>query len=230
MPRIIGQPNYRTIVKGRVVLKGTPPPEKETPVPDDYPCQPPEPPVLKTHNFIVGTNAGLANTVVQPVRLGSEASRVIQFTEVTNELVLTECRLEPAFTVVVGGQQLKIRDTLGVSHVLLSAMGEIEVPPQETVSLPTRLNSDSPVTIACKTHPWEQSQVWFQSVLPFTITDANGNFSITNVAPGDYLLVATHWSGNSSQKTSQKISVRPGRTNSIDLIIQAPATETAAQF
>jgi len=224
LPRIVGQPNFRNVVKGRVILKGTPPPERETPVPADYPCPPPNPPVLKTRFFVVGTNGGLANTAVL---LTGDSKKTFQFSEVTNELVFTNCRLEPAFSLVIWGQQLRVRDTLGISH----SLGDVEIAPRGTVSLTSRVKSASPVTFACKSHPWEQAQVWFETpVLPFTITDANGNFSMTNLPPGDYTLVATHWSGNSEQKASQKLSVRPGRTNSVDLVIQAPSPETAAQF
>ena len=225
LPRIIDQPNYRTVVKGRVTLKGTPPPEKETPVPADYPCPPPEPPVLRTRYFLVGTNSGLANTVVQLV---GDYTRTFQVADVTNELVFADCRLEPAFSVVLRGQQLRVRDALGLSHVL----DEVEIPPEESVLLRARVRADLPVTMTCKTHPWEQAQVWYQSpaALPFTITDGNGAFSLTNVPPGDYTLLATHWSGPQAQRSSQKLIVRGGRTNSVDLIIQAPAPETAARF
>ena len=233
LPRIIGQPNYRTVVKGRVILKGTPPPEKETPVPADYPCPPPEPPVLKTRFFVLGTNGGLANTIVyfSP----RETKSPPQLSNETNELVFTDCRLEPAFSIVVPGQSWRARDTLGLNHemegVTSNPQDTIEIAAGSSVLLPSRVASKTPVTVKCKLHPWETAQVGFAAPrFMFTITDRKGEFSVTNVPPGEYDLDATHWSGTVAQTSSQRISVRPGRTNSVDLVIQAPATETAAQF
>src|SRR5215472_3466657 len=42
LPPLIGRPKYRTCVKGKVTLKGSPPPERERPVPADYPCERPD--------------------------------------------------------------------------------------------------------------------------------------------------------------------------------------------
>src|SRR5204863_9880310 len=41
-------------------------------------------------------------------------------------------------------------------------------------------------------HPWEFAYISIMANPFFAITDKNGNFTITNVPPGDYVLEAVH--------------------------------------
>jgi len=232
VPRIVGQPNYQTAVRGRVILQGTPPPEQATPLPAEYPCALPEPPVLRTHYFS-GTNGGLANTVVY---IASGLTQAIQPPETASELVLTNCRIEPSFNVIVRGQGLRMRDAEGLQHVFdglgfaTNQPAPIEIAARGSATLRTLIYSTNPIPLTCKLHPWESSDIWFISSTFFGVTDKNGAYTITNIPPGNYVLEAAHWSGLAVQKVSKKITIRPDQTTSAFLVIQAPSPETAGRF
>ena len=232
LPRIVGQPNYRTVVKGRVILQGTPPPEQEVQLPGDYPCAMPEPAVLRTHYFS-GTNNGLANTVVY---IASGLNQPLQVPERTSEFVLTNCRIEPAFNVLVRGQGLRLRDTEGLEHLFdglgfaTNRPGQVELSAGGSATLRTLVYSTNPIPVTCKLHPWETADAWFISSTYYGISSGNGGFSITNVPPGTYQLEAAHWSGAVVQKVSKQITVRQDQATSAVFLIQAPTRETAGRF
>lgn len=81
-----------------------------------------------------------------------------------------------------------------------------------------------PIRFSCDIHPWMFAYVSVLEHPFFAVTDRDGNFSITNAPPGDYVLEAYHVKthGNHTGET-QAISVTSGQTTTANFTIELPA-------
>ena len=78
--------------------------------------------------------------------------------------------------------------------------------------------------ITCDEHPWEKAVI---SVVPhpiFALTDANGNFAITNVPPGKYVLRALHRGVTSTNGLIREVTAGKSEIVPLNFVVNAPGS------
>lgn len=70
-----------------------------------------------------------------------------------------------------------------------------------------------PIAVKCDAHPWMHAW-WLSMDQPyFAVTDADGNFKITDLPPGDYEVEI--WQGELGKKT-EKVTIKPKEDTKVD--------------
>ncbi len=174
-------------INGKVTYQGEVPTKRIIPTKDQQVCgEPRDEPLVK-----VGPDKGVAETIVylKGVAKGKPLEKPAQKPEIVNH----NCRFEPhvqAFpvgTVVIVNADPVMHNTHGfldkqtVFNVALPVKGQrIEKP----------LNKPGIMRIECDTHGWMQSWVLAAENPYYAVTRKDGTFSIADVPPGSYTLVA----------------------------------------
>ena len=183
-------------VTGRVLLRGTPPPEKAIVL--DAACAALQPAPITTRHYVVGEGGGLADVFVY-VKAG--APSVAAPTSGTLPLLdQVNCEYQPYIIGVQAGQGLNVRNSDGLLHnvhVLAKAPGNRERNIGQPVKgMVSRLVFDKPevfVQFKCDVHPWMFAYVGVVDHPWFAVTDRSGSFALPSGLPaGQYTLAAVH--------------------------------------
>ena len=220
-----GPINYGTAIHGTVRLRGSAPPE--TTFDPAGSCNAEAGQTLSTRFFVIDPKGGLADTLVF---LSSFSSKpFVLLPSVTNQIVFTNCQLEPYINVWTFNQAVSVAETSGLGHTLRikNTYGQTrevrDISAGENLPLDLKLTPDF-MTMTCDLHPWELS---FAAVLIhpfFTVTDAHGEFTITNVPPGKYTVEAMHRDGSSRRiSSSTEVVVRQQKTAQVDFTLNVPS-------
>jgi plastocyanin len=185
-------PNAATVA-GLVKFEGAAPKMPNLQMSADPYCasqhQAPEP----DEEVIVGPAGELANVIVY-VKNGP-ATPVPAQAAVLDQL---GCKYVPHVTAVQAGQQIQIKNsdnTLHNVHAMPAVNGQFNEgqPVQGMVSTKKFDKVEpTPFRIKCDVHGWMKS---YMAVLPnsfHSVSQGNGSFSIANLPPGSYTLVAWH--------------------------------------
>jgi hypothetical protein len=215
-----------------VVLNGTPPPENPIALLGANPqCGPLQHGLITTHFFRVSKDGGLADVFVYiSGGLHGKKFRPPQAPVVLNQ---TGCLYQPYVFGLMTGQRLLIKNSDPVLHSVhidplpdggnaRQAKNFSQAPrgPDINTAFPAAENF---LKIRCDVHPWMYAYACVVDNPFFAVTDANGNFAISNVPPGDYVLTALHRKANSGHGgDSQNFSVIEGKTTTANFTIKAP--------
>jgi len=183
-------------IVGAVTLKGTPPPEKDiTPLKEDMTCGKLVEGMPKTRFFVVGANNGLADVVVMLKGItgkstGASAPPV--------ELDQKSCQYVPSILALQTGQKLIVKNSDPVLHNVhsVSTMGNkdynlAQMPGGGDVTF-TFDKPENFLKFKCDVHPWMFAWITVVDHPYFAVTDKEGKFTIKNVPPGKYTVVALH--------------------------------------
>ncbi|MBX3733159.1 MAG: hypothetical protein KF791_11265 [Verrucomicrobiae bacterium] len=198
-------------IRGRVILKGTPPPEKVIgAVKSDANCGKVAVGDAMTRAYVVGADGGLGYTLVRIVQAPSGAGKS------AGPVLLDQegCMYEPYVSAILAGETLTIRNSDPFMHnvnctpkdprnkgfnISQANKGQINEKVFETPELRIRF--------ACNVHPW---MIAFVHVLEnpfFAVTDETGTFELPAGLPaGTYQLEAVHMR---SDAVSQSITIAP---------------------
>jgi hypothetical protein len=186
-------------ITGKVTLQGTPPPEKAIAFDDN--CSKFNPTVTTTRHYVVGKDNGLANVFVY-ISKGLEGKKFPVPTEAV-EINQVGCNYDPYVLGVMVGQTLKIKDSDPIMHNIHAlpkvdgnsefnfaemAAGDVN----DTKWVASITKPEVLVKLKCDVHAWMFCYVGVCDHPFFAVTDADGNFKIANVPPGDYTLTAYH--------------------------------------
>ena len=213
-------------VTGKVTLKGTPPPEKAIAFTDE--CGPLHPTNLTTRHYVVGKDNGLKNVFVY-VSKGCEGKTYPVPSEAV-ELDQTKCNYQPYILGIMAGQKIRIKNSDPILHnidakpvvpgneefnIAQSSQGQVN---EKTFAKPEVL-----VRIKCDVHPWMFAFIGVRDNPYFAITDADGNFKIPNLPPGDYTLTAYHQkSQGAGPGISQAIKVEGDKAVTANFTVEVP--------
>ncbi len=182
-------------ITGKVTLKGTPPPEVEIPYTDQ--CTPLNPTVKTTRFYLTGKDNGLANVFVY-ISKGCEGKTFPTPTQAV-ELDQKACNYEPYILGAMVNQTIKIKNSdpiLHNVHAIPTTDGNSEFnlaqPTQGQVDEKSFPKKEILVKFKCDVHQWMYAYVGVMDNPYFAVTDADGNFKISNVPPGNYTLTAYH--------------------------------------
>jgi plastocyanin len=184
-------------VTGKVTLKGTPPPEKAIDFSDNAQCGDLHPVVTTTRHYIVGKDNGLKNVFVY-VSKGCEGKTFPVPAEAV-ELDQSKCAYQPYVLGIMAGQKLRVKNSdpcLHNVHAIPKVPGneEFNIPQANQGQVNEKIfpKPEVMVKFKCDVHQWMFAYVGVVDNPFFAVTDADGNFKIPNLPPGEYTLTAYH--------------------------------------
>lgn len=173
-------------IEGTVVFRDTVPTRKIIPTKDVEVCGGiREEPVMQ-----VGPNQGVQNTVVYLAEVPKgKAWPTAKPPEIDN----VKCRFMPAIQVI-GAGKLDVVNTDPVLHNTHGYYGKRTAfnlaLPNQGQRIPVELPRAGVVRVDCDAHGWMEGWIYVAENPYYAVTSADGKFSITDVPPGSYKLVA----------------------------------------
>ena len=204
----------QVVVKGRVIFEGTAPPAEKIEVKSDTATCGNSKEIRK---ILLGKDQGVANAVVKLVG----AQGVIEVKK--GSLDQEHCEFNPHVQALPAGSTLIITSSDPVLHNSHgfnedgSTAFNIAVP-IAGVEVPQKLDKPGVIRLRCDAgHTWMSAYVVVTDTPYYALTDADGNFSIDGVPPGNYEVeVWQEWLGSERQK----ISVKEGETSPVNVVVK----------
>ena len=174
-------------IEGTIFYRGAVAMKKIIPTKDTEVCGGPrEDPLIR-----VGADQAVESAVVYLVEVasGKEWPAAGKPPELDN----VKCRFEPEVQVIPSGP-LDVVNTDPVLHNTHGYYGKRTAfnlaLPNEGQRIPTELPRAGTVRVDCDAHGWMEGWIYVVDNPYYAVTGADGKFSITDVPPGDYKLVA----------------------------------------
>ena len=183
----------QTTVKGRVLFEGIPPAVEKVEVKSDIPtCGE----AKEVRKILLGADQGVANAVVKIVGAqGTPESKAATLDQVN-------CEFIPHVQAVPVGSTLKLTSSDPVLH---NSHGFYEdgstafniAVPIAGMEVSHQLDKAGVIKLRCDAgHTWMNAYIVVTDQPYYALTDADGNFSIEGVPPGDYEIEVWHeWLG-----------------------------------
>jgi len=174
-------------IEGKVVFNGAVPTKKISPTKDVEVCGGMrEEPLIE-----VGPDKGVQNAVVYLVEVTK--GKAWPAPGKPPELDNVKCRFEPAVQVIPAGP-LDVVHTDPVLHNTHGYYGQRTAfnlaLPNQGQRIPTELKRAGIVRVDCDAHGWMEGWIYVVDNPYYAVTGADGKFTIADVPPGDYKLVA----------------------------------------
>ena len=190
-------------ISGEVIFVGSPPtPEKVTVTKDQQACGKTE---KVDESLLVGPNNGVQNVVVSITDI--QKGKKMGETAVT--LDQKDCRYAPHIVLLPAGAELKILNSDGILHNIHTHSTQNppfnRAQPKFKKEIDEKFPSAETVKVVCDVHGWMNGWVVVESNPYYTVTDANGAFTITDIPPGDYAV--KFWQERLGE-TTRKVSVK----------------------
>lgn len=219
-----GPPGSGPSVTGRVLLRGTPPPEKSVVL--DAACGRLNPAPVTTRHYVVGEGGGLADVFVYVLR-GAPLQRAAPGLAPAL-LDQVNCQYQPYVLGVQAGQVLKVRNSdpiLHNVHMLTKVPGgRARNVGQPVKGMTHDFVFEKPevfVQFKCDVHPWMFAYVGVMDHPWFAITDKKGQFTLPPGLPaGQYTLAALH---RKLGEQTQIITVGAGAPEPVVFTLEVPA-------
>jgi hypothetical protein len=205
-------------IEGSVVLTGTPPPEVTVKVTknQDY-CG------LTIVNpiYVVGGGGGLGNVVVYLSDITRGKARPAEPLALVNE----HCMFTPRAQGAMVGGSVKTSNNdmlLHNTHPRIAATNatvyNVALPFKGfSVTKPLPSKPDL-ISVRCDAHEWMRAWILELESPYYTTTDTEGHFSIRDIPPGRYALVAWH---EAAGERSEQVVVEAGRTAQAKMMFAA---------
>ncbi len=182
-------------VRGRVVLKGTPPPESTiAAVKADANCGKVSTHPAKTRSYVVGADGGLRYALVRIIKAPSGAGKMPESPLIDQ----AGCMYEPYVSAVMVGETFKVKNSDPFMHNV-NATPKINKGFNFAQASQGQVNEksfDKPelaVKFACQVHPWMVAYLHVVENPFFAVTDDKGGFELPEgLPPGKYELEVNH--------------------------------------
>ena len=141
----------------------------------------------------VSPNGGVANTVVYLRNIS--AGKAMDLPVPRRFLNQKNCRYEPHILLVPANGTLTVKSSDPILHTVhMSGSADYNLPfvsAGQEISRP--MNREGVVDLRCNAgHVWMNAEMMVAANPYYAVTDAEGNFELTDVPPGHYELVAWH--------------------------------------
>lgn len=198
-------------IEGTVVFNGTPGTRKIVPTKDVETCGEPREEAL----IEVGPDKGVKDAVVYLVGLNS--GKAWQPAGKKPELDNEKCRFVPSVQVIPAGP-LDVVNKDPVLHNTHGYYGKRTAfnmaQPNQNQAIATELPKAGPVKVDCDAHGWMEGWIYVVDNPYYALTGVDGKFSIAEVPPGEYDLVALQ---SASKPVQQKVTVEAGKPTSLSI-------------
>jgi len=198
-------------IEGKVVFNGPVPTRKIIPNKDVEVCGGPrEEPLIE-----VGPDKGVQNAVVFLVDVAKGKAWPAEGK--TPQLNNRKCRFEPEVQVIRAGPLDVVNDdpVLHNTHGYYGKRTAFNMAlPNQGQRIPTELTRAGTVRVDCDAHGWMEGWIYVVDNPYYALTDADGKFSITDVPPGNYTLVAVQ---SLTGPLQQSVTVAAGRPTNLTI-------------
>ncbi|MEO6034188.1 MAG: carboxypeptidase regulatory-like domain-containing protein [Verrucomicrobiota bacterium] len=207
-------------ISGKIILKGTPPPEKNISLTSD--CGPLHPRNLQTRFYVIGENGALADVFVY-IKDGLSGKT---FDPPVEPVLLDQagCEYTPYVVGLQTKQKLLVRNSdpmMHNVHVIPKADGNKEAnKAQMPKSKELVFGFDNPeifVTFKCDVHPWMFTYVGVVDHPFFAVSGKDGKFILKNVPDGKYLIEAVH---RKAGRQTKEITVGAGKSEPVEFVLE----------
>jgi hypothetical protein len=196
-----GQSGYQVIavndggtITGTVKWSGPMPKIAAIPInKDPEVCDPQSQKKRDLERLVVGSNGGVANTVVFLKDISK--GKAMDLPEEHQFLNQKSCRYEPHVLLVPADGTLRIKSSDPVLHTVhMSGASDYNLPfPFANQTVSRTMNRSGVVDMRCNAgHVWMNAEMLVVNHPYYAVTDADGNFKLTNVPAGDYEIEAWH--------------------------------------
>jgi hypothetical protein len=188
------------VIKGRVVIDGAAPEAKSlvdtiAKHSDKEACMAGGGTNVTEQQWIVGKDKGVANVLVTLVAPEGKSFKVTDEVKAKfnkpAEIDQPYCAFVPHVVAVYAPtQKLLVKNSAKVPHnanlsgdALLNPTKNMTLPPGDSKEIALKLQK-APLNVKCDIHPWMSGKIFTVSQPYFAVTDADGNFTISNVPTG----------------------------------------------
>jgi hypothetical protein len=191
--KVIAVPNGGNIT-GTVKWSGPMPRGMDFPITkDNQICDPDSKKTTDLERLEVGSQGGVANTVVYLKNISS--GKPLELPEQRRHLNQKRCHYIPHILLVPEGGTLQMQSsdaTLHTIHMDGAATFNLPFPfPNQVIS--RNLSSPGLVNLRCNGgHVWMNAEMWVVRHPYYAVTDESGHFELADVPPGTYQIVAWH--------------------------------------
>lgn len=211
-------------ISGKIILKGTPPPERDLPLTPD--CGRLHTTIPKTRIYVVGENGALADVFVY-IKEGLNGKT---FAPPSEPVLLDQvgCEYTPYVLGLQTGQKLLVRNSdpmMHNVHAMPIVAGNRESNKAQMAKSPDlQYTFDTPelfLRFKCDVHPWMYAYVSVVDNPFFAVSGKDGTFHLKNVPDGKYVVEAVH---RKAGKLTREVSVANGKSEPIDFTFEIPAS------
>lgn len=196
-----GQSGYQVItvndggtITGTVKWSGPMPKIAAIPInKDPEVCDPQSQKKRDLERLVVGSNGGVANTVVFLKDISK--GKAMDLPEEHQFLNQKTCRYEPHLLLVPSDGTLRIKSSDPILHTVhMSGASDYNLPfPFANQTVSRTMNRTGLVDLRCNAgHVWMNGEMLVVTHPYYAVTDADGNFKLTNVPAGEYEIEAWH--------------------------------------
>jgi plastocyanin len=186
-------------ITGVITLKGTPPAEKPfTDLMNDATCGKLHTTTPMTRFYVVGANSGLADVVVELKGISGKSTGASSPPVVMDQ---KGCLYLPQIVVLQTGQKLQVKNSDPMMHNVhinptATANNQANNSPTQMPGMPditlTFSKPEAFMKFQCDVHGWMFAWATVVDSPYYALTDKDGKFTIKDVPPGKYTVVATH--------------------------------------
>jgi plastocyanin len=211
-------------VTGTIKLDGAAPAMHNINMSAEAYCMSKHPTPVKDESVVTGPGGVLANAVVYIQEDMSKYS----FTAPSDPAKIDQqgCQYHPHVVGMMAGQTLQVTNSDQTTHNIHPVPKDNKewnmsqapgtAPLMEVFSRP-----ENAILVKCNVHPWMKSYMFVFKNPYFSVTGPDGKFSITNLPPGTYTIVA--WQEQFGNTTGT-VTIGPKESKTVDLSISAAAS------
>jgi plastocyanin len=201
-------------IVGTITFKGTPPAEislADAGMSDSPDCMALHTNMPTTHHYVVGPNGEFGNVIVFLKGMDGKSTGASAAPAVLDQ---RGCVYEPGILAVQTGQKISVKNSDPCIHTVNAIpkvpgndeFNDPQMPggPDLTYSF---AKPEMFIEFKCGSHPWMFAWVSVFDHPYFCVSGADGKFTIKNVPPGKYTIVAQH--RKAGEKT-QEVEIRDG--------------------
>ena len=203
-------------ISGRIEYVGPVPKRKQIKITDDVDVCGKTPKYSEA--LVVSKTKGIQNVVVSLVNI----SKGKPWGPMTVQFIQRECQYFPHVLLVPVGGTVEVINDDPLTHNIHTFAFENPTmnkgQPKTVRKISTKVEVPELIKVACDIHRWMKA--WWKVVDHpyYTVTDAEGNFTLTDVLPGIYQLQIWH---KSLGKIAQEVTVESQKTTTLALQMKA---------
>jgi plastocyanin len=179
---------------------------------------------VTTEAVIAGANGGLKNVVVY-ISEGLSPADAAQVPAQSNQINQKGCQYLPHVVAVDTNQKVEVVNSDSTSHNIhpMPKPGgpnhewNKSQPPGAPPFQEAFGTEEVAIPVKCNVHPWMRGYIAVVKG-PYGVSDGDGNFTISNVSPGNYTLTA--WQETYGTQT-QKVTVAAGKPTAVNFVFKA---------